>query len=117
MGGNKYAHPISAPLTRGNSRVEECPTPLKETGPEPETCVEPASVAEDQTAKVSTFAATHNTLHLTPLAPPTGGEPIGRGTHVSSSGYARPGSMGESPVTRLSLACPTSRPGSRVGPR
>ncbi|MED6246559.1 hypothetical protein ATANTOWER_019754 [Ataeniobius toweri] len=31
MGGNKYAHLISAPLTRANSRVE-CPTPLKETG-------------------------------------------------------------------------------------
>ncbi|MED6263938.1 T-complex protein 1 subunit zeta [Characodon lateralis] len=32
MGRNKYAHLSSAPLTKGNSRVEECPTPLKETG-------------------------------------------------------------------------------------
>ncbi|KAK5617462.1 hypothetical protein CRENBAI_005691 [Crenichthys baileyi] len=34
-------------------------------------------------------ATTHNTLHPTPLAHPTGGEPIGRGTHVSSSDSAR----------------------------
>ncbi|MEQ2295314.1 hypothetical protein AMECASPLE_012796 [Ameca splendens] len=33
-------------------------------------------------------AATPNTLHPTPLAPPTCGEPIGRGTHVSSYGCA-----------------------------
>ncbi|KAK0132232.1 hypothetical protein N1851_032948 [Merluccius polli] len=31
-GGNKYCHPCPAPLTSGNSRVEESPTPLEKTG-------------------------------------------------------------------------------------
>ncbi|KAK0148980.1 putative nuclease HARBI1 [Merluccius polli] len=30
-GGNKYCHPCPAPLTSGNSRVEESPTPLEKT--------------------------------------------------------------------------------------
>lgn len=39
-----------------------------------------------------------------------------RGTHVSSSGSARLGSMGKIPATKHSPACPTSRPCSRMGP-
>ncbi|XP_037549557.1 plexin-B2-like [Nematolebias whitei] len=39
-----------------------------------------------------------------------------RGTHVNSSGCSRPGSMGKSPATKRSTECPTSRPGSRLGP-
>ncbi|MEQ2307827.1 hypothetical protein AMECASPLE_022162 [Ameca splendens] len=132
----------------GNSRVEECPTPLKETGSkaravcrgEPDCfLLEPLYISHQlgllphQKGDIPTpksqllqprirplrcppSAATHNSLHLTPLAPPTGGEPIRRGIHVSSSGCAWPGSMGESPATRCLPACPSSRPGSRVGP-
>ncbi|MEQ2255311.1 hypothetical protein ILYODFUR_012607 [Ilyodon furcidens] len=36
-------------------------------------------------------------MHPTPLAPRTGGEPIGRGTHFSSLGCAQLGSIGERP--------------------
>ncbi|KAK0151165.1 hypothetical protein N1851_007739 [Merluccius polli] len=32
LGGNKYCHPCPAPLTSGNSTVEESPTPLEKTG-------------------------------------------------------------------------------------
>ncbi|MEQ2235442.1 hypothetical protein ILYODFUR_002399 [Ilyodon furcidens] len=149
MGGNNYAHPSSVHLTRGNSRVEECPTPLKETGSraravprgEPDYFwLEPLYLAYQRRLlphqrgdipppksqllqsrigppRSLPSAATHSTLHLTPLAPPMGGEPIGRVINVSSSGCARPGSIGESPATRRSPACPTSRPGCTVGPR
>ena len=61
-------------------------------------------------------APTQLTLQPTPLAPPTGGEPVGRGTHVVCSGYARPSSMGTGPATRCSLPGPTPGPGSRGGP-
>ncbi|KAK5620792.1 hypothetical protein CRENBAI_018628 [Crenichthys baileyi] len=102
MGGNRYAHPSSAPLTKGNFRVEECPTLLKETGsrsrargdiPHPKSQILQPRIRPPRSPPSAT---THTTLHPTPLAPPTGGEPIGRGTHVSSSGCAQPGSMGES---------------------
>uniref|UniRef100_A0A674NVI8 Family with sequence similarity 184 member B n=1 Tax=Takifugu rubripes TaxID=31033 RepID=A0A674NVI8_TAKRU len=48
------------------------------------------------------LAATQNTMHLTPLAPPAGGEPTGRGSHVASSGCA----MGRGPATRRSPNMP-----------
>ncbi|KAJ8247974.1 hypothetical protein COCON_G00234050 [Conger conger] len=47
---------------------------------------------------------------------PAGGEPTGQRPHVSSSGCARPGPMGQGPATRRS---PTSSPpgsGSSRGP-
>ncbi|XP_068187771.1 olfactory receptor 2K2-like [Antennarius striatus] len=51
------------------------------------------------------------------MAPPTGGEPMGRGTHVVLSGCAPPGPMDAVPATRRLPSSPTSRPGSRGGPR
>ncbi|TWW80934.1 hypothetical protein D4764_01G0007490 [Takifugu flavidus] len=86
MGSNQNCHPCSSPLTIGNSRVVESPTPLKKTGSRA-------------------------------LAVRRGGEPTGRGSHVASSGCARPDSMGRGPATRRSPTCPTPRPGSRRGPR
>ncbi|MEQ2244999.1 hypothetical protein ILYODFUR_022966 [Ilyodon furcidens] len=117
MGGNKYAHPSSVPLTKGNSRVEECPTPLKETDsrvtargdiPCPKSQLLQPRIRPPRSPP---SAGTNITLHPTPLASPTGGEQIGRGTHISSSGCARPGSVGESPATRRSPVCPNSTPG------
>uniref|UniRef100_A0A3B5KSY4 Helix-turn-helix domain-containing protein n=1 Tax=Takifugu rubripes TaxID=31033 RepID=A0A3B5KSY4_TAKRU len=56
-------------------------------------------------------------MHPTSLAPPAGGEPTGRGSHVASLGCARPNSIGRGPATRRSPTCPTPRPGFRRGPR
>ncbi|KAK0154873.1 putative uncharacterized transposon-derived protein F52C9.6 [Merluccius polli] len=62
-------------------------------------------------------AAAQLALHPTPLAPPAGGEPAGRGSHVILSGCARPGPVGVGPATRRSPPSPTPRPGSRGRPR
>ncbi|KAK0150622.1 hypothetical protein N1851_008276 [Merluccius polli] len=48
---NKYCHPCPAPLTSGNSRVEESPTPLEKTGSR----ALAMRRAEDRTAKVPAF--------------------------------------------------------------
>ena len=58
-----------------------------------------------------------NTMHLTPLAPPTGGESTGVGPHVASSGCVQPDPIGKGPVARCFVTCPAPSPGSRKGPR
>ncbi|KAK0135519.1 hypothetical protein N1851_028623 [Merluccius polli] len=81
--------------------------------PEPLLCVEPRIGPP----RSPPSAAAQLALHPTPLAPPAGGEPAGRGSHIIVSGCARPGPMGIGLATRRSPPSPTPRPGSRGGPR
>ncbi|TWW62945.1 hypothetical protein D4764_04G0015920 [Takifugu flavidus] len=118
-GSNQNCHPCPSPLTIGNSRVVESPTPLEKTGSRALAVRrEPVYAAGDQTAKVPAFGRYPTQhMHPTPLAPPAGGEPTGRGSPVASSGCARPDSLGRGPATRRSPTCPTPRPDSRRGPQ
>ncbi|TWW81826.1 hypothetical protein D4764_01G0016410 [Takifugu flavidus] len=124
LGSNQNCHPCSLPLTIGNSRVVESPTPL----PEPLLCVEVRPTISSRNFSTSrtnsgSFPTREVTFHV-PRASlcsrgsdRQGDEPTGRGSHVASSGFAQPDSMGRGPATRRSPTCPTPRPGSRRGPR
>ncbi|TWW59289.1 hypothetical protein D4764_06G0008190 [Takifugu flavidus] len=109
-------YPCPSPLTIGNSSVVESPTPLEKTGSRALAGVNSQFMQPGiRPPRSLPSAATQNRMHPTPLAPSEGGEPTGRGSHVASSGFARPDSMGRGPATRRSPTCPTPRPGSRRG--
>ena len=93
-GGNKNCHPSLPPLTVGNSKVEESPTPHKEA--------ESRAFATHQGEP-----ATQNSLQPIPLAPLAGVEHTWRGSHIVSLGCALPDPMGKVPATRRLPSCPT----------
>ncbi|KAK5621665.1 hypothetical protein CRENBAI_022050 [Crenichthys baileyi] len=113
---DKYAHPSSAPLTKGNSRDWKIFQPLsRRLVLEPEPCVKAPCPPEGDIPRPKSQLLQSISRCIRPLRPlPRVVSPSEGGTHVSSSGCAWPGSMGESTAIRR---CPTSRPASRVGPR
>ncbi|TWW57373.1 hypothetical protein D4764_07G0000920 [Takifugu flavidus] len=69
LGSNKNRHPCPSPLTIGNSRVVESPTPLEKTDSRAlAVCQEPGS-AGDQTAKVPAFGRYRKHNEPDPLGP------------------------------------------------
>lgn len=84
--------PHLPPLIIGNSRVEESPPPLKNSGPgalamcQGETTVYLITIQPN---------STQHTMDLTPLALPADGGPTGGGSHIASLGCARLDPMGK----------------------
>lgn len=67
-GGNKYVHICLVPLSMGNFRVKESQTFLRRTG----TQVMSSPNLSTMSLKLASLG----------LAPPTSGEPMGRGAHI-----------------------------------
>ncbi|TWW77391.1 hypothetical protein D4764_12G0007810 [Takifugu flavidus] len=104
-GSNYDCYPCPSPLTIGNSRVVE------------------SNPSQEDWFQSPCYALREVTFHV-PRASfcsrgsdRQGGEPMGRGSHIASSGCARPDFMGRGPANRRSPTCPAPKPGSRRGPR